>query len=269
MQFATVADAHLAYDTAGDAGTPVILIMGFAVRGLAWRRQVPHLAERHQVIWFDNRGVGETMAPLRPLRMARFADDVTGLLDHLGHDRAHVVGISMGGMIAQHVALRHRDRVRSLSLIATHPGGRSAILPTRKGVGLFLRANRSEGSAQATMQLLMSQQHLATCDQDELLRALRDEFGVISRKARLCQLAAVLRHDTRKDLHRLEGLPTLIMQPADDLLVRSTHSAQLAAGIPGAKLVTVPVVGHGLLRERPQLVAKVIGDHLSAVDATA
>lgn len=269
MQFATIDDAHLAYATAGTTGSPVILIMGYAMRGLAWRRQVPHLAERHQVIWFDNRGAGETLAPRRPLRMARFADDVVGLLDHLGHATAHVVGISMGGMIAQHVALRHRDRVRSLSLIATHSGGRRAVVPTGKGIRLFVQANRQEGAARATMQLLMSPQHLAHCDQDALLDAMREEFDRVSRTARLCQLAAVLRHDTRDQLHRLAGLPTLVMQPANDLLIRSAHSASLAAAIPGATLVTVPVVGHGLLRERPEVVSRVIGEHLAQVDARA
>lgn len=267
MQHAPIDDARIAYETAGEDGTPVLLIMGFAVRGLAWRRQVPALAERHRVTWFDNRGVGETEARLRPYSMARFADDAVGLLDHLGHETAHIVGISMGGMIAQHVALRHRRRCRSLSLIATHAGGLGAILPTRKGIKLFLKANGSDPAA-ATMQLLMSPEHLSSCDRDQLLADLKTEFGDnMSRRARLAQFAAILRHDTRARLHALSGLPTLIMQPAADRLVRSSHSARLAARIPGAKLLTVPVVGHGLLRERPTVVAHALRDHFAAADS--
>lgn len=266
MQHAPIDDARIAFESAGADGTPVLLIMGFAVRGLAWRRQVPLLAENHQVTWFDNRGVGKTEARLRPFSMARFADDAIGLLDHLGHETAHIVGISMGGMIAQHVALRHRDRCRSLSLIATHSGGLRAVLPPRAGINLFLKANGSD-PAMATMRLLMSPSHLETCDTDQLIADLQMEFGDnMSRRARLAQLAAILRHDTRKRLHALSGLPTLVMQPAADRLVRSSHSAALAARIPGAKLITVPVVGHGLLRERPKVIAHALRDHFAAAD---
>lgn len=269
MKHAPIDDARIAYDTAGEDGTPVLLIMGFAVRGLAWRRQVPRLAERHQVIWFDNRGVGETEVRLRPMRMKRFAADAIGLLDHLGHETAHIVGISMGGMIAQHVALRHRHRVRSLSLIATHAGGLGAFLPTRIGAKLFLQANGGKDRAQATMQLLMSPEHLATCDTRQLVRDLQIEFGDnMSRRGRLAQATALLRHDTRGRLHQLSGLPTLIVQPAADRLIRSEHSARLAAAIPGAKLLTVPTVGHGLLRETPDVVAEALAGHFAAVDAS-
>lgn len=270
MKHAPIDDAHIAYDTAGDDGAPVLLIMGFAVRGLAWRRQVPGLAARHQVIWFDNRGVGETRARLRPLSMKRLADDAIGLLDHLGHPTAHVVGISMGGMIAQHVALRHRARLRSLSLIATHAGGLKAFLPTRVGTRLFVEANRGgKARARATMELLMSPEHLETCDTAQLLHDLRIEFGEnMSRRGRLAQVAAMARHDTRRRLHELSGLPTLVMQPAADRLIRSEHSARLAAAIPGARLVTVPVVGHGLLRETPDLVTAALADHFARADAS-
>lgn len=270
MKHAPIDDARIAYDVAGDDGTPVLLIMGFAVRGLAWRRQVPPIAERHRVVWFDNRGVGKTEARLRPLTMKRFAADAVGLLDHLGLDRAHVVGISMGGMIAQHVALNHRDRLRSLSLIATHSGGLRAFLPTRIGTRLFLKANKGgPGSGQATMELLMSPEHLARCDRGALLRDLQAEFDEnMSRRGRLAQASAMLRHDTRKRLHALSGLPTLVMQPAADRLIRSEHSARLARAIPGAKLLTIPTVGHGLLRETPRLVTDALLDHFATVDGS-
>lgn len=269
MNHAPIDDARIAYDTAGEDGTPVLLIMGFAVRGLAWRRQVPLLAERHQVIWYDNRGVGETEVRLRPMTMKRLAADAIGLLDHLGHETAHVVGISMGGMIAQHVALGNRSRLRSLSLIATHSGGLGAFMPTRIGAKLFLRANGRKDPARATMELLMSPEHLASCDIDELYNDLRIEFGEnMSRRGRLAQASAMLRHNTKRRLHQLSGLPTLVMQPAADRLIRSEHSARLARAIPGAKLVTVPTVGHGLLRETPELVAQALAEHFAAADAS-
>ena len=111
--------ARLYYETTGETGTPVLLIMGFAVPMTMWGAQVPALAERHRVIAFDNRGAGKTTARPGLYTMRGFADDAVRLLDHLGVERAHVTGVSMGGMIAQELALGHRDRVLSLSLVAT------------------------------------------------------------------------------------------------------------------------------------------------------
>jgi len=268
-------DLELFYDTVG-AGPPVLLIMGFGVRGMAWRRQIPALAAHHQVVWFDNRGVGETRAapgsadlPARSLTFARFADDAVGLLDHLGIERAHVVGISMGGMIAQHLALRHPDRLLSLTLMATHAGGRGAVLPPRAGLRRFLGAHlRRQGRTRAVMELLLTPEYLAQADHAAVAADLREELCQRSLAGRLGQLRAVFRHDTRAELERLGHVPTLVVQPAADVLIHPRHSAVLAAGIPGARLVTLPA-GHGLLREDPEAVNAALLGHFAAVDAAA
>jgi len=101
------------------AGEPLVLVMGFGGDHLAWGLQLPAFAARFRVIAFDNRGVGQTDAPDIPYSIAMMADDTVGLIDALGIDRAHVCGVSMGGMIAQEIALRHPARVRTLALHAT------------------------------------------------------------------------------------------------------------------------------------------------------
>src|SRR3989449_9931559 len=106
------------YAEAG-AGEPLVLIMGFGGDHLAWGFQMPAFTQAYRVIAFDNRGAGQTDAPDRPYTTRMMADDTAGLMEALGIDRAHVVGVSMGGMIAQELALNHSDRVRSLHLGCT------------------------------------------------------------------------------------------------------------------------------------------------------
>ncbi|MCA9537524.1 MAG: alpha/beta fold hydrolase, partial [Myxococcales bacterium] len=137
MPHARFEDVELAYEVAGAAGSPVLLIMGFSVPGRAWSGQVPALAERHRVAWFDNRGVGNTQARPGWYSMRLLADDARRLLDHLDWPTAHIVGVSMGGMIAQELAVTVPDRVRSLTLIATHAGGVRARTPTWRGLMRF------------------------------------------------------------------------------------------------------------------------------------
>ncbi|MEZ4463767.1 MAG: alpha/beta fold hydrolase [bacterium] len=268
MQSATLGQVELAYDTAGDAGTPVLLIMGFAVRGTAWRRQIPALAAHHQVVWFDNRGVGDTVAPRRPISIRAFADDAAAQLDHLQIERAHVVGISMGGMIAQHLALRHADRLRSLTLIATHAGGRRAVLPTARGLRLFLQANLDRHQrGDAVLHLLMTPEFLERADRSRVKADLAEELGTRSTLARFGQLGAVLTHNTRRRLSALGHVPTLVIKPERDVLIHPRHSDHLAARIPGARLVAVPDAGHGLLREHPEQISDLLLQHFAEADA--
>src|SRR5881396_8351 len=101
-----VGDIDMYYVEAG-AGEPLVLVMGFSGDHSAWGLQFHALAQRCRVIAFDNRGVGQTDAPDRPYTTRMMADDTVGLMDALGVARAHVVGVSMGGMIAQELALNH------------------------------------------------------------------------------------------------------------------------------------------------------------------
>ena len=114
-----VGDIELHYVEHGE-GDPLLLVMGFGGDHLAWGLQMPAFAARHRVIAFDNRGVGQTGAPDAPYTTLEMADDAVGLLDALGIERAHVLGVSMGGMIAQELALNHPGRVRTLQLHCTY-----------------------------------------------------------------------------------------------------------------------------------------------------
>ena len=112
------------------AGEPLLLISGFTISSAVFEPVLDLYAERFEVITYDNRGSGRSGAPLRPSSMAELAADAAGLLDALGVPGAHVCGLSMGGMIAQELAIRFPERVRGLILGGTTPGGPRAVLPT-------------------------------------------------------------------------------------------------------------------------------------------
>jgi pimeloyl-ACP methyl ester carboxylesterase len=231
----------------------VLLVMGYGVPGRAWVHQVPALSREHRVAWYDHRGCGATEAAPGAYDMALLAGDACRLLDHLGWDRAHLVGVSMGGMVSQELALAHPDRLLSLTLIATHPGGPRARLPGLRGSIGFLRANTArtrQRRFEALKRLLFPEPFLARCDPQWLDDVLQADFGRrVPALLRLSQLAAVMRHDTRDRLHRLGDIPTLIVKPGQDLLVRPSQSDLLARLIPNARLLTFPDAGHGVVRQ--------------------
>lgn len=262
---------QLAYGTRGDTGSPVLLIMGFGMPGRAWVHQVPALAEHHRVAWYDQRGSGATRATMTAsASMATLADDARRLLDHLGWERAHIVGVSMGGMVAQELALRARARLLSLTLIATHAGGALARLPTIVGSWRFLQTNLAprERRLQAVERLLFPAAFLARCDRAWLTAVLKADFGSPpSSKERRWQLAAIARHDTRTRLGALAGLRTLVVKPSLDLLVRPSESDRLVRLIPGARLLAFPDAGHGVIRQCYRQLNPALRSHFAAADA--
>ncbi|HEY7366011.1 MAG TPA: alpha/beta fold hydrolase [Methylomirabilota bacterium] len=248
-----VGDIEMFYTAAG-SGEPLILITGLGGDHLSWGFQVAALAERYRVIAFDNRGAGQTDAPDFPYTTRMMAEDTRGLMDALGIDRARVVGVSMGGMIAQELALHHPDRVRALHLgctlarpdaylIALSASWRE--LRTQMGRETALRALGPWLFAAATYNArpefveMIFQNGLANPHPQSLTGFLR-------------QSEAVASHDT---LDRLAGItcPTLVSVGEEDILLPPRFSQELAARVPGARLDLVPGGGHVYFWEHSDL----------------
>ncbi len=137
MPTAKVGDINIYYESHGD-GEALLLIMGYGQYSAHWATLIPPLSQEYRVISFDNRGTGRSDKPDIPYTMKMMADDAKGLLDAIGIDSAHVFGISMGGMIAQELALNYPDKVISLILGCTLCGGTKAILPTPEALAFLL-----------------------------------------------------------------------------------------------------------------------------------
>jgi 3-oxoadipate enol-lactonase len=277
MSIATVDDVRLWYEVHG-SGDPLLLVMGLAADSTAWLFQLPAFAERYRTIVFDNRGVGRSSKPPGPYTIHRMADDTAGLLDAVGVARAHVVGVSMGGMIAQELALRHPERVRSLVLACTYPEPDEEIERQRRfSIAEFGGTVTAAGETSIELTALDPMrffQHLLprVFNQpfiDRELPKLLQLFGGalqygFSMEAILGQVEAVMGHRTTDRLHRIAA-PTLVITGDADLLVPPAHSDVLARHIPGARLVKVPGGSHGFNFETPDVFNREVLDFLAGV----
>lgn len=252
---------RLSYHLHGDRGSRVLLIMGLGMRGVAWRPQVEGLGATHRLITFDNRGIGDSEDAPGVWSMRDMADDALRVMDAAGWEDAHVVGVSMGGMIAQELVLAAQERVRTLTLIATHAGGPTTFLPPPSGVRGFLEVNLlpPEQRFAALSYLLYPADFLRVVDRAALEQRMKDQLGKrAAATVRRRQMRAVMGHDTRARLSRLR-LPTLVITPGRDALVRPTACRALAREIPGARHVELDQAGHGVIFQ----CARVVNGHLA------
>ena len=244
-------------------GDPVLLIMGLGASSRLWYRLLPWISRRYRAIVFDNRGTGMSARVRSRLTMRGLAEDAAAVLDAAGEQSAHVIGASMGGMIAQHLALNHRERVRSLVLACTTPGGPSGAPPWRL---LATAALRPVLGAKITFPLvapvlyaggtIRSRPHRV---QEDLKRRIADSTSPLTIYA---QMGAIALHDTRKRLAELAGLPTLVVHGLEDGLVPPRRARDLAERIPGARLELIPSCGHLLTTDAEEETAGAILDHL-------
>ena len=265
MGSARVGSLDLYYEEHG-RGDPLLLIMGLAADARAWMFQLPAFAERYRTISFDNRGVGRSAKPAGPYTIHQMADDAVGLLDALGITRAHVIGVSMGGMIAQELVLRHPGRVRGLVLACTYPEPDADIERQREfSVGQLGGSVTGTGEIQIDLSALdpfaffqhmlprVFNQAFIDTELPKLMALFSGtlEYG-FSLEAILGQVAAVMGHRATDRLHQITA-PTLVITGDADLLIPPGNSDVLARHIPGARLVKVPGGSHGFNFETPDV----------------
>ncbi len=238
-------------------GPDVLLIAGLGAHTGDWARQVPALARHFRVTAFDNRGYGRSSAPDEPYSIRQMAEDVIALMDALGIGRAHVVGSSMGGEIAQELAIAYPERVDHLVLMATSAGGRWARVVARADglpTGLRRIATRLRGLARQLRRRL----HALTAR-----RAGRGpqpptpEPPPVPAHGLRRQQEATAAFDAHDRLHRIAA-PTLVLAGTKDRVAPVAAAEELARGIPGARLVVLRGAGHLMHYERAEEVNRIL-----------
>jgi 3-oxoadipate enol-lactonase len=246
------------------AGEPVLMIMGLGGSSDAWARLLPHVSAGHRAIVFDNRGTGRSAGLRGPLTMGGMVADTLSVLDEAGERSAHVIGISMGGMIAQHLALEHRKRVRSLVLACTTAVGMRGQPPVRMLAASALRPLLGPKRTWELVKPSLYAEHTRRDHPERIREDLRIRNGRPTPSLTfLAQLAAIPCHDTRKRLSELDGLGVTIIHGEEDALVPRARADELAATIPGAQLVMIPTCGHMLTTDAEQASADAVLAHLA------
>ena len=262
--FARAPSGHRLYFELGgpEHAPPLVLIRGLGRSSSYWLEFRRILERERRVLVLDNRGVGRSDAPSLPWATSDMADDVALVLRASGVERADVFGISLGGMIAQELALRHPHRVDRLVLACTTPGGRPARPTPRLAALMLARAavKPIEESLRATAPLVLSDEALARRPElvDIWIAIATSEPR--SRRGFIGQLLAAARHDAWDRLPFVES-ETLVVTGDADRLIPHENSALLAERIPRASLRTLRGAGHDFPTERPDETARLVLEH--------
>ena len=230
-------------------GPPVLMIMGLSFSHEMWFRILPTLAAQHRVILFDNRGMGRSDVPAGPYTIRQMARDAVAVLEAAGVASAHVIGASMGGMIAQELALRYPARVKRLLLACTSHGGLLARWPrfVRPKGFKWGEAERLERE-RAIIPLLYSQTTPATRIEEDL--AVRCQCGW-TYKGFLNQFGGILLWSSYLRLPSLR-VPTLVVHGDQDRLIPPSNGRVVAARIPKARFRLIRDAGHILTTDQPE-----------------
>ena len=242
MPYALNAGTKIYWEEHG-TGEPLLLIMGLGATLDLWYRLTPTLSSHYRTILLDNRGAGRSDAPSGPYSIPQMAADALAVLDAAGVKTARVFGASMGGMIAQELALQHPDRVRSLILGCTAPGG-TAVVPADREVGVALASRTTLPPEQALRVMVPYIYDMTTSrervDEDVAVR-LRN---MMTNEAFAAQYQAI--RSWAGTIDRLPGLmmPTLVIHGETDRLVPPENGRIIAAAIPGSTLLMLPNASH-------------------------
>jgi pimeloyl-ACP methyl ester carboxylesterase len=268
MATAELSRLNMYYQLHGE-GETVVLLMGVTMDHSYWIMQTPEFGKHYQVLAFDNRGVGRTDSPPPPYDTRMMADDVAELMDSLGIEKAHLIGLALGGCVAQEFAIKYANRVRSLVLASSSACpqadaprsmflGDTMLMLAQAGFGLEMRTRTmvpwvlSEGffDSPEQVQMVVNLTLATPCPQE----AVGLEGQVIAGR----------RHDTRDRLSEIQA-PTLVIVGKEDLVLPVECSQKLAEGIPNAQLHIMNAGGHLACYEYPTRFNQTVLEFLEAL----
>jgi pimeloyl-ACP methyl ester carboxylesterase len=258
MAFLKRSDVELYFELTG-SGPPVLFIQGVGVVGEAWRPQVERLKKDFQTLLFDNRGIGKSMPCSGAISIEEMAEDASALMEAAGWPSAHVVGHSMGGVIAQELALQFPQKVRSLSLVCTFGRGKDAARLTPWVLWMTLRTRLGTRGMRrrAFLEMLWPAAALKSLDSESVARSvgalvgrdLADQPSVLMKQVR-----ALSRHDKLHRLGELAAIPTLVLSAEQDPIALPRYGQDLSDAIPGAHFELLPGASHGVTIQQAEKV---------------
>ncbi len=265
MPFADNDGTKIYWDEAGQ-GEPVLLIMGLGWASNMWHRTRPVLAGRYRTIAFDNRGAGRSEVPAGPYSIGLLASDAAAVLDAAGVASAHLVGASMGGMIAQEFALQYPARVRSLVLGCTAPGGPLAQRADQEVLDILFTAGPSPAErARAIVPFIY--------DAGTPRERVEEDLAVLSQlypnpQGFFAQLQAILAWEAYSRLPQIAA-PTLVIHGDNDRLVPAPNADLIAERIPAARLTKLAHASHIFFTDQPEQAHRTISEFLAEQTAVA
>ncbi len=254
-------DARVYWNSLGQ-GEPVVLIMGLGCSSAMWFRVAPQLARTHRVILLDNRGSGQTRTGFALVhRISAMAGDVAAVLNAAGESSAHVVGFSMGGMVAQQFTVDHPGRVRSLALLGTHPGTPWAVQAPQPVLSLLF--DKAHLSAEESLRRMRPhtygrQTPDGLFEEDALVRLA----NMPSARDYLAQLHGLIYWSVYARLPQI-AVPTLVMHGLQDELIPPANGRLLAQRIAKARLVEIAHASHWLMTDANAECIAALQQHLN------
>ena len=266
MPLAQVGDIELDYERSG-SGPPLLMIMGMSGTALHWTEPfLDALRPEFEVVVYDHRGVGASTRLDGPLTIAQLAEDAAGLIAALELDSPHVLGISMGGMIAQELALAHPEQVHTLTLGCTYCGGEGSVLAAPQDLQELTQAMLSgdrQRALRAGFEINVSPAAVGANGNWERFVAIAEQRAVAVEVV-MTQMQACMAHDANARLEQL-SMPTLVIHGTADRLLPFANGQLIASRIPGARLELLDGIGHMFWWEQPERSAELIRSHALAL----
>jgi len=263
MSIATVNGIKLNYKVEGH-GEPLVMIMGFSANRSGWRSQIPFFRRHFKIVTYDNRGVGKSDKPEGPYSTRMMADDAVKLMDHLEIERAHIVGASMGGMIAQELAINYPERVLKLVLACTFAVKDDTSGDTSEQAGLLNLSPRKMAVAMAKLAVNKPLYKFVI----GTLAMIQSYFTGASARAGLNgQIEACNNHNTLDRLPLIKA-PTLVIVGTKDRIIKPVSSEVIARNIPGATLIKIEEGSHMFFLESRALFNQKVLDFLNPESPT-
>jgi 3-oxoadipate enol-lactonase len=257
-------EIEIGYERSGQ-GPPLLLIMGMSGTLMHWGEPLLSLLGEHfETIVYDHRGVGGSTKVSQPFTIAELADDAAALMSALELETAHVMGISMGGMVAQELALRHPERLRSLVLGCTYAGGEGGALAGEETMRRLAEAMASGDRARVIRTAWEA--NVSARFADDPAWGSFFEIGsanAVSVAVIMEQIRAIAEHDTSRRLGEITA-PTLVVHGTEDEMLPVANAYAIAERIPGARLEIFDGVGHLFFWEEPERSAELVREHATA-----